>query len=270
MKYFLKLVKRNTFIYKNISTLYHHTPHYKRYVEEKRQRGYKYKNLIKKYFNNDFSIKSGVFKGVNYLDDPGIGALVSKITGLYEYTIVDWIKNVIKTKYQRIVCLGSAEGYYAVGLAKKSPKSRVIASDISSVAQNRCVKMAKLNNCNNIKVTGKLTHDKLNNIIEKNKTLIICDIEGSEFITLDPEKCPNLLHTDIICELHDHLVNKNITDTLLQRFYETHKMEILVENRSNVSKINNNALKNLPKKYWGFVLNENRSGVAKWIRLLKR
>ena len=267
-KQYLALLKRNHMLYSLLSFVYHKTPHYKNYLRKKQKNGDKAKNTIKRYLNNKYVVNHGPFSGVKYLSNSTMGSLLPKIIGSYEEPIQPWIKEVLRRKYSKIINLGSAEGYYAVGLAKGLPQSHVLASDIDYRAQILCNKLAKLNRCKNLTTERELSHEKLNKEIVKNNTLILCDIEGAEEVVLNPRKVPHLMDTDIICEVHDHVVARNITDTLLTRFHQTHTITIVVDNKRNLEKYSE--ILKLPKNTRAFALDEGRSGIAKWMRLLKR
>lgn len=264
----IQLLKIDDRIYSFISSAYHKTPQYQKLLRQKLIKGQTSKKLIKKYLDNKFIINSGPFKNLKYLSNPGIGSLLPKIIGSYENPIHAWINETFDEKYQKIINLGSAEGYYAVGFAVKLPKSNVIASDTSLDAQKMCRELARINKVKNLVVSGRIDSETLNHEVVKNRTLVLCDIEGGEYEILDPLATPKLLNSDIICELHDHLVFKNITRKLMERFYDTHKIEIEVDNKKDLEKYT--ALLKLPKNLRKFAVNESRSGITKWMRLLKR
>ena len=55
------------------------------------------------------------------------------------------IEDIVTKAYALIIDVGSAEGYYAVGLARRLPKARVLARDANPKAQALCAALAAAN-----------------------------------------------------------------------------------------------------------------------------
>jgi len=250
-----------------LKTAYHKTPTYKRLLKKQKELKSKEKFIIEKYLKNNFKIRYGPFAGIKYIKNSFGSVLLPKIIGSYEEPIQEWINQAITRKYRKIIDLGSAEGYYAIGMAKSLPRSTILASDIDSKARHLCRDLAKKNNCNNVKIRGKVNHQELNKEIIKDETIIICDIEGDELELLKPNKVKKLTYCDIICELHDDLMLNNITEEIIKRFYKTHSIEIVVDRprEKNRYKI----LNSLPLDVASFILDERRTGISRWARLIK-
>lgn len=107
--------------------------------------------------------------------------------------------------------------------------------------------LAILNNVSDrVNILSICTTKDLDNIINNN-TLIICDIEGSEFDLIDPTKAKSLIYADMIIESHDYLHGfGNITEKLINRFHSTHIIEINIDYKRDLAKydmlegVNNN------------------------------
>lgn len=79
-----------------------------------------------------FKIIQGPFKGMQYPHiDITESALVPKIAGAYESHLHSIVEKVIATNYSDIIDVGCAEGYYAVGFAKRMPLTTIHAFDIN-------------------------------------------------------------------------------------------------------------------------------------------
>ena len=179
-------------------------------------------------FNNEYIVQNGLFKGMKYIKRSSGSALLPKILGSYEEPIQGWIKEVIEDKkYENILDIGCAEGYYACGFAMKMPDTKITAYDIDEMARRNSTELKELNGFQNIEIKAECTHEELNQKSKKN-TLVFCDIEGFEKILLDPIKVPNLKHADLLIESHDCFV-PNITEELIERFYLTHTVRIIVD-----------------------------------------
>ncbi len=184
--------------------------------------------ILDVYFKNDLTVRSGPFKGMKYISTSFGSQLIPKILGTYEQPINTWITKIINTNYDQIIDIGSAEGYYAIGLAVRMPQTKIIASEISSDALKYLNQLAKLNKVSsNLRIVGKLNPQSLNSLIEE-KTLIICDIEGEEANLLDIKIAKELAGVDILVELHDCFV-PNITEKIIDEFHHTHKINIIVD-----------------------------------------
>lgn len=222
--------------------------------------------IIDTIFNNkDIKIMDGLFTGMLYTRESFCSAILPKLIGSYEEPIQQWINEIIQKKYRKIIDIGSAEGYYSVGLAIRCHDSQIYAYDIDDDALTANKNIAKLNKVEDKIIFKNLCdHDELNNIIDEN-TVIICDIEGNEFELLNPEKSPKLLDVDMIIESHD-FINKNITEELINRFYKTHKIEIMVDYKRDIEKAK---IYSSDIKIATFMVDEKRPEAMKWLRLTK-
>jgi len=61
------------------------------------------------------------------IDRVVFGALTAKLLGTYEKELQDAIRALEKKRFGRIINVGAAEGYYAVGLARNFPNVPVVA-----------------------------------------------------------------------------------------------------------------------------------------------
>lgn len=185
-------------------------------------------DTINTIFKNDLTVRSGPFKGMLYTNNAFGSTLFPKIIGTYEEPIQKWIYEAINVNYDNVIDIGSAEGYYSVGFAKFSNNSKIYAYDIDDKALTENKKLAKMNGVENKIIFKNLCDNKELAQIITDRTLIICDIEGAEKTLLDPKKTPKLKLADMIIEAHDCYA-KNVTELLIQRFYQTHKIEIAVD-----------------------------------------
>jgi hypothetical protein len=101
--------------------------------------------------NSEHRVLNGVFRDLRY---PSLAitesTLVPKIVGSYEYQLQPWLSQIINTDYSDIIDIGSAEGYYAVGLAQTMPKAIIHRFDINEKDIAFSQQMAKVNNVSNL------------------------------------------------------------------------------------------------------------------------
>ena len=172
------------------------------------------------------TVRLGPFKGMRYVDTAQGSAYIPKLLGIYERELTPQIEDMISRRPGLIVDLGAAEGYYAVGLARRLADTRVIAFEMEPSGQAALQKMAVLNNADDqVDIRGKCEPADLAEALgNESDAVVVCDVEGYEEKLLDPVAVPALKQASILVELHDFLV-PNITQTLMQRFEATHHIE---------------------------------------------
>ena len=99
------------------------------------------------------------------------GMLGSKILGFYEDVVTDFIfKN---GPYDNCINLGSADGYFAIGLLMKKLTKKSICFEISSTGRESIIRNATVNNCeDSITIFGeadKLFFEKVNSTISRDE-----------------------------------------------------------------------------------------------------
>ena len=178
--------------------------------------------------NTPPSVLTGPFRGMLYLDETVWGPITPKWAGSYEQELQDIIEGMIASRYNRIVNLGCAEGYYAVGLARLIDRCEVFAFDVDPFARKQVRRLAEINQVfKRFHVFGKCSHGRLNELIQ-GKTLILVDIEGYEIALLDPSRAPNLKEADLLIEIHEDRGFSDMTkveEQLTRRFSESHVIE---------------------------------------------
>jgi SAM-dependent methyltransferase len=172
---------------------------------------------------NGDTVLAGPFQGMAYPIRAAEGARAARLLGAYEASLEPVIDQIIARAPPVILDIGCAEGYYAVGLARRLPNARIIARDTSEQAQTLCRALAQANNVENrVEVGGLWTHADFA-LCETTKTTVICDIEGAEAELLDPAAAPGLIHADILVEVHEGM-RPGLLATLTTRFQPTHRI----------------------------------------------
>ncbi len=181
-------------------------------------------NLKKKFF--DLTVRKGFMKGLKYPGFSSFGSSIfPKLSGTYESELTDIFLKLEGNKYACIVDVGCAEGFYAVGLARRFKESKVFAFDINERAQHLCKEMAELNNVTeSVEVRHECTPDNLATLVNRQKSLIICDCEGYERHLFVSENINKLENSDLIIELHPMNV-KDVKEYLYQLFVDTHSID---------------------------------------------
>lgn len=219
-------------------------------------------------------VSNGIFKGLIYPEAESYGSVFyPKILGVYEYQLIDWIKKSSKKKYDEVINIGAAEGYYSVGYLKYVPSSNVVAIDTDEKALSFLKKLAEKNNVLNRLQIIRTNAESYLKQIDPNKTyLIICDCEGCEYKIFNENTIKNLSNSDLIIEMHynNHIDNKYIFErqSFLENFKKTHNYEIKKHQRISVEDVPE--LKQMPIIHAKKLLNEVREKNAEWIMLEKK
>ena len=160
---------------------------------------------------------------------PPIGSFGTNIgpllIGSYEEELHAELERLIAAGPRRIVNVGCAEGYYAVGLASRLPDADVYAFDIDERAQQLTRETAQMNGITeHVHVAGACTVERLEQVLTT-QTLLLMDCEGCELDLLRPERTPSLRSATLLVELHD-FVDARISSVILARFARTHSSRL--------------------------------------------
>lgn len=167
-------------------------------------------------------VQSGPFKGMAITPDAswGDGDIMAKLLGVYESSLHAVIDQIQAQQWRRVINLGAAEGYYAVGLARLLDQP-VIAVDSDPTARLICARNAAVNQVS-VEVQPAVCESEFGQLVgTEGPVLIVMDVEGAEQDLLTPTHTPELLHCSILVESHD-CIRAGVTNQLQQRFQATH------------------------------------------------
>jgi hypothetical protein len=171
------------------------------------------------------TVLGGPFKGMRYLTRARGSVLLAKLLGTYEMELHEAIETAIAWAPDVVVDVGSAEGYYAVGLATKLSNASIYAFDTDRYAQYLLRKLAAKNAVTNLTIGGLCTAERLQTTIQSAKRpLIVCDCEGFEDQLLWLDAAPGLAKAMVVVELHEAVV-PGVAAKLRDRFKATHHVE---------------------------------------------
>jgi hypothetical protein len=168
-------------------------------------------------------VAAGPFRGMRYSVQAGEGARAPRLLGLYEACLHPVIETVIARGYPQVIDIGAAEGYYAVGLARRMPETAVLARDIDARSRDLCRSLALANDVDDRVQIGAEVTDRDFASCENAPTFILCDIEGAEGAVLDPTRAPGMIQADILVEVHEGM-QPGLVETLTGRFAPTHRV----------------------------------------------
>jgi hypothetical protein len=177
---------------------------------------------------------------MNYISSAFCSEILPKVLGTYELEVIPAIEEICRAGCDRIVDIGAAEGYYAVGLALRNPDATVVGFEMNPSARYYLRRLARRNGAaDRIEVRGRCNPDSLTYAMEEaRKPAVVCDCEGAEDSLLDPARIKPLRRSLVLVETHDGLLTdagvlEGITDRLRERFEPTHDVEIIASRDRN-------------------------------------
>jgi hypothetical protein len=202
---------------------------------------------------------------MRYIRHSTASALAPKLIGAYERELHTFVERALASSPDRVVDIGSAEGYYAVGCALRLPNARVHAFDSEPLARELCGDLAQLNGvADRVQLHGLCTPTDLAGLTP---SLIICDCEGAELELLDPVRVPGLADSQLIVEMHD-FVDPRISSTIAARFAATHMIETVSSGPRNSAEYA--VLASLKPGQAALALEESRPCVMDWAYIVPR
>lgn len=207
-------------------------------------------------------VQGGPFAGLRYVRAGSWGEdMPAKLLGSYEAELHDALEALLATGYDRVVNIGCAEGYYAVGLALRLPSAEVFAFDIDARARYLCRRLSKKNGVSNrVHIAGECNPALLNEIAF-GRPLVVVDCEGCERQLLRPALAPRLLAADLLVELHDFL-DPGISSGIIDCFEPTHDITLIDSAERDPAPYA--ALAQLPVADRAEALSEHRPAKMQW------
>lgn len=155
---------------------------------------------------------------------------IAKLTGVYEAELSEALAEVVGRLQAEpgslFIDLGSADGYFAVGIAQRVPTARVIAFDLSHSARRTTQELSRANGTA-VDVRGRASERALLNL-GPSATALLCDIEGAEVDVLSSAVASALSNALVIVELHDG-TRPGCTETIADRFRATHRVDLVMQ-----------------------------------------
>lgn len=185
----------------------------------------RYKRLVRLYdrMGRPTDVRSGPFAGMRYLWYAAGSALLPKLAGTYEMELAPQVEAACRAEPDLVVDVGSAEGYYAVGLARRLPAARVLAYDTSRLARYLLRQLVRRNGLDGRVEPRRFCApaDLARDLAPAARPLVVCDCEGFELELLRPDEAPGLAKATLLVELHEDL-RPGVSAEIRRRFAPTH------------------------------------------------
>jgi len=225
---------------------------------------------LEKQLAADLRVQSGPFKGMRYAQmQASCSAIFPKLLGTYESEIHPALKHILTRSYEIIVDVGSAEGYYAIGLALAFPHTQVVAFDIDPIARSLCHQNILINDLDHQVVLKDYANSiEVESLCRDRRSLIICDCEGFEdelFLGIRPEY---LTKADILIETHDFIC-PGTHQRIIERFSLTHSIREYhsIDDRQKARTYKTSLTTHLDESVLENVYAECRPVIMKWVFL---
>jgi hypothetical protein len=151
---------------------------------------------------NGYSVRYGPFAGMVY---PRRAALnyhsIPGLLGVYEQELHPVIDAIARRKYDLVLNIGCAEGYYAVGLARLL-RTKVLAYDPEPVEREICKEAAELNGVSGLVELRDLFRSSEIQKFQNSRVFCISDCEGFEEQIFTRQTIPQTAGWDLLIELH--------------------------------------------------------------------
>jgi hypothetical protein len=175
-------------------------------------------------------VAQGPFRGMGYipLAASGQAQVLPKLLGTYEKEIYPAVEEICRAGCDRIVVIGAAEGYYAVGLAWRNPGVELTGFESDASQRYYLRRMARCNGVRGrITIAGECTPAVLAAALAgAERAAVFCDCEGAEDVLLDPGRVPDLRRALILVETHEGMV-PGVERRLLERFGPSHEIAVI-------------------------------------------
>lgn len=151
------------------------------------------------------TVMAGPFKGMHYINRSFGSQFFPKLMGTYELELTPVLAQLATVGFDHVVVAGSAEGYYAVGMARWPKVEKVDTFEAQPEAHIALLELAELNQvAAKIEQHGLCDCSQLSMLLQRPKqTLLVVDIEGGESILLDPQMVPALREATLLVEMHE-------------------------------------------------------------------
>ena len=168
------------------------------------------------------TVSNGPFLGMRYPRDSVFNRhSIPLLLGTYELELHAVIEETIAKRFDRIIDIGCAEGYYAVGFAMRT-NATVYAFDCEMRERSYCRRMARNNGVGDRVHVRSWCNGRTLRSVAVGRCLVISDCEGYESDLFSTEVVAALKSCDALIELHGES-----GAVVLERFKSSHAARII-------------------------------------------
>jgi hypothetical protein len=173
---------------------------------------------------NGCAVLNGPFAGMKY-PTAAIASRhsVPRLLGSYERELHGVIQTALQERYDRVIDIGTAEGYYTVGFALQG-RSPVVTFETDPRELELCKEMARLNHvADRISPRGWCNPKTLGALTAGARCFVLSDCEGYEAELFDELTVDALRRSEVLIEIH-----ASAYEPLFARFSKTHLVQTFI------------------------------------------
>jgi len=172
------------------------------------------------------TVAAGPFRGMKYVSSGIYSVYYPKLLGVYERELHPVVEAICRLAPDRIIDVGAAEGYYAVGLRLRNPAATVVAFEQEEAGRQLIGEMAARNGVTDrLCIRGRCEPADLHTeLTAARRPVVVCDVEGYESMLLDPAAVAGLAAAHVLVEVHEFVV-PGVGELIRERFRPTHRIE---------------------------------------------
>ena len=214
----------------------------------------------------------GLFSGLKLNRDTcwGKSDLGAQCLGFYEKEILDVI--AVQDPFDTFLNLGSADGFYAVGMLHAKMAKKAICFELSEEGRSQVKENWLINESpGELEVHGEATEQSIYSVVNRlsENTLVLIDIEGGEFGLLSQDLIALIGKYKVIIEIHNWIDGFEekyaalLTD--LDRFFD-----IAIIPPSERNSVNDEILRSYPDENRLLVSSERRPCLMRFLYLVPK
>jgi hypothetical protein len=219
-------------------------------------------------YGND--VVAGPFAGLRFPDwgMTDVDLFAPKLLGVFERELHGAVERLIAAAPALVVNVGAAEGYYAVGLARRLPETRVIAFEMDPKRAGALAEIADLNGVRDrVEVLAVRCEPGVLAAHLTDRASIVCDCDGCEGDLLDPSQVSALARCRMLVEVHDRIA-PGTGDRLRSAFRQSHEISEIGSEPRHIADFPE--LDFMPWVTRHLAVTEFRGGPMKWLELTPR
>lgn len=173
----------------------------------------------------DGKVLTGPFVGMKLppIDAWGANDRAPRLLGTYEADLHAALETEIARLPDWVLNIGAADGYYAVGLARRLPNAKIVAYDLLPAALEATRQSAMRNGvAPQFRFEPGFGPDTMPKREPGQKTFMFFDCEGCELALVEKFAMSDFAETSLLIESHDFIV-PGIGDRLVAHFAPTHR-----------------------------------------------
>lgn len=152
------------------------------------------------------------------------------LLGTYEHELHATWRALEHIRFSAIVDVGSRFGFYAVGLARRHPRTPVTAIDPDRWARAATRQMAAVNATPQVRTIRRMTPERLAVMLPED-ALVVSDCEGYERALFCGRRIPALRSATMVIEIHD-AISPGVGKAIAYRFSATHDVQQIASDAS--------------------------------------